>query len=439
MRITKENLTRYDQHFKSWQRRRLGYGKALENWHQTEEAGAVACWPVGGSPLEGKVKFSFTETLPVSGDKSPSNPSEIMGVETVNIKRFSKNCCALVNPRNTHGAISCTVNQDGTLRVYGTIPSTLTEDFINIFYGGKPYVISYFKKGCTYTASFDSTDSRMLLQIIGHNSSGYVQLAPYMSSGSHATFTIPEDTDIAAWFRIQCGRKNNADTTYDGICKVQIELGSQATEMELPAVVDSFDIPLGNTYYGGEIDLTTGLMTVTHVMSEIDGSVVDGALTSLTNTFPIVVHIPESILPPRTGYIIPAGCTCDKFPLANNTNDVEHIMLGQYYAYRQFRLYLSYSRCGIAYGASQEERIAAAKTWLNNNPVKLVLNLREDYRHTVQLSPLALSALAQTSRHEPRLNTVYTDADSVQITYQKSPIRAATEQEMAILGLGGNV
>ena len=59
--------------------------------------------------------------------------------------------------------------------------------------------------------------------------------------------------------------------------------------------------------------------------------------------------------------------------------------------------------------------------------------------YTVQLDPVSLSALAQTSRYEPRLNTVYTDADSVQITYQKSPIRAATEQEMAILGLGGNV
>ena len=73
------------------------------------------------------------------------------------------------------------------------------------------------------------------------------------TAGTPMTFTVPQ---TAKYMRF---------TVASGATDIQIEKGSQATTYE----------PYTNTVYGGELDLVTGVLTVTHKLIELDG-VTDG-------------------------------------------------------------------------------------------------------------------------------------------------------------------
>ena len=75
----------------------------------------------------------------------------------------------------------------------------------------------------------------------------------------------------------------------------------------------------------------------------------------------------------------------------------------------------------------------------NGTSVICVEKVADSDIFTIQLSPTSISALAQTDKYTPRLNTVYTDAQAVQVGYVKSPIREEFELQQAIVTQGGNI
>lgn len=420
MRITKENLSRYNQHFKSWQRRRLGYGKALENWHQTEKAGAVAFYPVGGSPLEGKVKFSFKETGPASGTKGPDNPSSINGVDKIKFVKAGKNFFApasgasfsnVGNIQNLNG-VSMTTLPDFAYSFTGTASA---DALFYLRYNGNDSGIPV-KNNKTYTFSgCPSGGSASTYFMAWHPAVG----GNVYDYGDGVTVINPKVTATLHSFNCQVYIKSGT-TVSDLIFRPQVEFGNSKTEYEIPEVSEPV-IDLGSTYYGGEIDLTTGVMTVTMQYMVAD-----------SNT---------DIAWIGTNYVAwkyPAGLDC--IGRAVGTEVCSHFpfngawdgSFAHFYATQSSGLYIANPNW-----TASTCRQYFTDQYNNGTPVTACYQLATPL--TVQLDPLALSALAQTSRHEPRLNTIYTNADSIQITYQKSPIRVATEQEMAILGLGGNV
>jgi len=421
MRITKENLTRYDQHFKSWHRRRLGCANALENWHQTEEAGAVQFYPVGGSPLEGKVKFSFTETPPASGDKGPENPSTISGVESIQVAQTNKNLASQPyhTPTSVRQGVTWTVNADGSVTANGTATAN------SIFYVcgidstnlRLPVGTKCFLSGCPSGGSYSS----YFMRCSTGSGSTYIS-ANDLGSGS--VFTVSDsNSTVGVMIQITKGFTANNLVFYP-----QLEFGESKTEWE-PFTRIRVTIPLGNTYYGGKIDLATGLMTVTWEGVEADRSTIANSTPTSSN---------------NSVWQVTARDISAK--LCKYSNDRGVYTFCNYFSYAPegtegFHFSARFCYFQVAATNSADAKTIALDLYdtaaANNNPIFFVYPLATPY--TVQLSPLSLSALAQTSRYEPRLNTVYTDADSIQITYQKSPIRAATEQEMAILGLGGNV
>lgn len=58
---------------------------------------------------------------------------------------------------------------------------------------------------------------------------------------------------------------------------------------------------------------------------------------------------------------------------------------------------------------------------------------------TIQLTPTQIYSLSQPDPYTPRINTVYSDQQSVQVGYPKSPQATAAELTNAIISLGGNV
>ena len=446
MRITKENLTRYDKHLKSWHRDKLAHRSALENWHQTEDAGTVQFYPVGGSPLEGKVKFSFTETPPASGDKGPENPSTIVGVESIALGCRSKNMFD-VRSSGVYDDVSISHSADGVITLNGVCSRTagqarqLYTSYSPHIYrnAGNRCVSSIVHVGGTYTLP-NEINHPVTVQLTNTWRNGNTTSYLWMDdtgtdSGSIKSYnlqltTIDGDFTRATIFIFGGVTYNNYKI------KVQYELTTDgiATGYE-PPDVSLFTLPLGSTYYGGEIDLATGLMTVTHRYVDMT-SVILNANVNYEGTDTSCCYFTPNPVRKKTASAAMSNRFAPDETATNFRDDKEMLWVGDNATTVIFRI--NKSRLGSGYDATSVDAIKSAwAAWFSSNPTYIVYQLATPY--TVQLSPLALTALAQTSRHEPRLNTVYTDADSVQITYQKSPIRAATEQEMAILGLGGNV
>ena len=201
----------------------------------------------------------------------------------------------------------------------------------------------------------------------------------------------------------------------------------------VPYSGNDYSISLGNAYYGGEIDLATGLMTVTHGTVVVDGTF--DFTQSLFSSSGDIYRLGFTPNPAVNSSAAASLFGCNTFTPTSSwpSSDALYVAGGN----SSFRFFINRSWLGLNTGQNYATVNSATKTFFASNPTQIIYPLATPL--TVQLSPLALSALAQTSRYEPRLNTVYTDADSIQISYQKSPIRIATEQEQAILSLGGNI
>lgn len=403
---------------------------SLYPWTLTDKAGAVTCWPVGGTELKPTVDFLFTETGPAEGTKGPDNPSTITGVSSITVTRCGKNLCPNVVTDVWGSGIEVTKNTDGSLTFNG---STTNNCYVYVFNIGSLNTKEwprYLKKGGTYTFSMNGDDGVAFEMYHTKANGSFGGYNVYITPGQSATYTFPIDRD-----GLLLRYKINANTTVSNCrVKVQIEEGSTVTAFE-PYNETDYAIPFGNTYYGGEIDLATGLMTVTWEAVPAAGalSFYWSDATTLSN-----VAIFRASLP----HFHTSLSTCNKFIAMSGSQDnadSEHYRLyGPSGTSGAIQFWISKSRfSGLSPSDDGALWRTAATGWMASNNVVVAYELAAPY--TVQLSPLALSALAQTDKYTPCLNTVYSDQQAVQVGYIKSPIRNEFELQQAVVGLGGNI
>jgi hypothetical protein len=393
---------------------------SLYPWTLTAKAGAVTCWPVGGTQLLPTVDFMFTEVPPASGDKGPENPSTISGVSEVNVTRCGKNLAELnrVYALPNRG-ITATVNTDGLVHVEGTSgASNPLVDIGNHDDSANKQLPYWMEVGKTYTLSFNSS-----------NANGNPRVALYLSNsltawgadhtvypGESYTFTVDNDKRRAL-IRISFDR----NSTINCDCYIQIEEGSSATSFD-GTIPEVYSLPLGNTYYGGSIDLATGLMTVTR-----EGIVFDGSETLIVGGSATYYHYAFKIQNNASSVINNTTQTCSHLPLSNNLNDdILHFVCTP----TQIHFFVP------------QATVSVFKTWLGQQKAAgtpLVVSYLLATPYTVQLSSTSLLSLAQTDKYTPRMDTIYTDASAVQVGYVKSPIREEYELTQAIVAQGGNI
>lgn len=415
---------------------------------QTEEAGAVSFWPLGGTPLEGKVKFSFKETPPAEGDKGPENPSTISGVSSINVTRCGKNLLRYPYYWTTYtsAGLDFTVNSDGTVLINGTssnsnawFPVLDTPPWESVALSklrltrGNPYTASLRKISGSISGS-SSINLQIQNQFIGNtglNPNVSISQSVDFSSGSiNWSSSRNSEKEIKARFGIWPNAVCN-----NIVVAPQLEYGDQATEFE-PYIGDDYTIQLGDTYYGGEIDLATGLMTVTWKIEELDGTE-NWTLESST---------------PRSGGVYTFRCNnISRFARVNNPQLNGNAVCSHYetfvpsgtsYSGSYENVFIMWATAGAMILCYPSDNVADLKSWLASeksagHPVKVAFEMATPF--TVQLTPLQLTALAQKDKYTPRMNTVYTDADSIQISYRKSLIHDEDEKVQAITALGGNV
>ena len=201
--------------------------------------------------------------------------------------------------------------------------------------------------------------------------------------------------------------------------KIQVEEGSAATSFEPYSGAD-YTINLGSTYYGGTLDVASGVMTATWAGIRVGDY--QNVLSYKTDrecwqiyATPVSKYHPVSY-PICTHSIFNQGSAFD-----TATNG-----------------YFRWTSGG------------AATVWWFKSPATTSEDFMAIYAnayivyeiatpYTVQLDPVSISALAQTDKYTPRLNTIYTDASAVQVGYVKSPIREEFELTQAIVAQGGNI
>ena len=190
-----------------------------------------------------------------------------------------------------------------------------------------------------------------------------------------------------------------------------------------------YSIDLGGTYYGGTVNLATGLMTVTHGLLELNentGYSSTAGVAEFGTIYRLTVYPSSS----RNKSSIASQCACNIFPVvATNTSNITCIRVGSNSS--AVNVDIDKSLLGLGDGENYTTVKAAFDSFFSSHPGVFVYPIANPI--IVQLSPTSISALAQTDKCTPRLNTVYTDAEAIQIGYMKSPQRTEQELTQAIL------
>lgn len=431
MYVDLAGLARYKRDFDAWARGALLPKDAAAARVRTAKAGAVSFVPVQRTPLDVSVDFLFTETPPASGDKSPSNPSTIAGVDNVLIRRLNKNILSTNKTypsSSVYNNVTFTYNADKSITINGTASAT-TQVWLSL---GADKLYLFREK--TYTFSGFKSSSQTGIRLIIAKGNEYRVINPTTTS---ATFSPLQSSVYGCFIEINNGAVIDNVTIYP-----QLELGSTATEYE-PFVLDSCIVSLNGTYYGGTLDAASGVMTVTWAKGMISDNVVNIDETlSLTNTICCAVSTSfyhYGNMSDSENYLI-----CDKFPSLYGNGDTEHIR-GTGSPSNQslyFNIYINKSRLDFS-GAvdpanpTKAEKISAMNAWLRANPVAVYA--KRFIPQTVQLTPTQILSLTQSSDYDPRVNTVYSDQQAVQVGYLKHPSAASADLRNALVSLGGGV
>lgn len=175
-------------------------------------------------------------------------------------------------------------------------------------------------------------------------------------------------------------------------------------------------VPLGQTVYGGEVDVATGVLTLTHGMKYYDGTATPYDVTTNFGTgYNRASYLnTQSDAKRGTAYAI----MLDKFAYSNS------YYLGLYKAHINENGILL---LGIPDTITS---VAQMKTWAGQNPFTVVYELATPT--TVQLAPTQVATLLGT-------NNVWADCGAVEVEYRADPTLAYNELANVIVSLGGNI
>ena len=228
-----------------------------------QTSGSIASFTDGADdvPLKDLV-VNISPVQSGTGDPSPTNIRPITGfdaanvfVDGVNILRYRSD----IPSSTTLSGITYTVNADGSVTMNGTSTST---NGLALTRATEPCP---FKPGLTYRF-------RMFGGYDGTNGYGNLQLyidGISMFTSSDRTFTMPDHFD-AAYLRIRLGGGNTIDnaTVYP-----MVTLESQWGGIYDQSCGTKYPVSFGSagTVYGGTLDVTTGMLTMTWASVNLGG------------------------------------------------------------------------------------------------------------------------------------------------------------------------
>ena len=279
-----------------------------------------------------------------SGTPSPSNVRAISGYDKIEVLSCGKNILDL----SKLGSYQVTAS--GTMR----------------------YGVPVYLKAGTYTFSKSGGSATLYLTNVTDNYS-YVEIG---SAQYPYTFSVNANSYVI--FRTS----GNTPSDWD-IVNAQLEEGSSATTYEPCIKSTSISESLGQTVYGGTLDLRSGKFTVEFVKRVYDGSSDESWIKS-TNAFYIAAHDLIKV------FDYANSIKCDKLQLTSYFNIVDGSITNAI---------AGYGDSGGAYpgqnwfyiGIDGISDVTSLKTWLSNNPIEVVYELATPTE--IQLTPHEISLL----------------------------------------------
>lgn len=213
------------------------------------------------------------------GDPAPDNVRPITGWTSCNVTRMGKNLLDTAG-RNLVSSVSLisptTIFQEtcNAVKSDDTLVCTVNGKWSKLRFGVFP---NFLKSDLQYTISakyLSTIQTKVGIQIRYNNSSTWTTLvsADTTDTELQATFTPRSDNFIAeiAFNVNNSSTNNNAVVTMSNI---QLELGSTATAYE-PYNGTTYPISFGEagTVYGGSLDVTNGLLTITYQIITCNGT-----------------------------------------------------------------------------------------------------------------------------------------------------------------------
>lgn len=183
-----------------------------------------------------------------TGTPSPSNPRAISGHTEANVSRTGKN---LVDSAN---AISGLCGYHAGDNINTVVASTRYSHSAPI----------YAENGLTVSYLSTDTTTFSALLIEGFNASGDWVSATTLNPPSNTikTYTLPANT--YKWIRLMYGAPANKIVGTNITGQVQVEYGSASTYEAYQGDTYNISFSTAGTVYGGTLDVTTGVLTVTH-------------------------------------------------------------------------------------------------------------------------------------------------------------------------------
>lgn len=344
-----------------------------------EASGAVASFDDGADDVPvSSLKVALEPIQTGTGDPSPSNIRPISGHSSVTVERTGKN---LLNYNDlTQSAIGAgiAVNADGT--IYDSSP---TADSRSWNYASCNWQMTLPAGTYTFTIECTTPNPESVAQCRGFKSDGtslFTNIgSDIFKTGGIATRTFTF-TDITTFGIIV--------KQYSVVYRVQIETGETSTDFE-PYIRTSYPYTLGQSVYGGTVDLATGVLTVDTVSKTI--SSVSGWANRISNqnrVYATAVGVFGSTDVPYTytseAEMIADGMNlCDKMLVKNTSNSATTptftVGLSTY-------IYLN----GVTHidGVTDMESL---ETWINDNPLQITYRLATP--QTINLTPTEVKTL----------------------------------------------
>ena len=351
----------------------------------TEEITApMASTTVGANGIPMKVIANIAPVQEGSGNPAPDNVRPITGHTGLKILRAGTNFAKLPAGPTTVSGITATPNADGTVHLTGTATGNGGPRVTDSIYliPGNYYVAGAYIAGLYYPR-FDGDDGTR----------------KYPNDGQ--VFTITKAQNY--YMRQVVSEGATVDINVEPIIALEQNTVFEPSKMEIT------EIPFGTdagTVYGGELDLSTGVLTINRASATYDASSDE---SWIVNTSSHHVFIKSKVDNPE-----PMSMETANFALHPHISSSTNVTKYNFNEMRAHYPCISFNATGRAVLAISNDitEVEDAKAWLAQNNIQVVYYLAEPI--TVQLTPQRIKSLLG-------VNHVYTDCGDVTVEFPADP------------------
>ena len=304
-----------------------------------------------------------------------SNICHITGHTSATVARTGKNLLPYPysNASGTRNGVMFDVNSDGTIHIYGTATAQ-TVFYLKPSFEMKAgtYIVSGEEGGATNTYSYRIYDTNGTI--------GYAR-------GEDYTFTLDEDKAISMSIYIYNG------CTLDRVFTPMIRSASETDATYEPYQGQTYTTSLGQTVYGGSLDLVTGVLTVDTVSKSIGSFNWTDRISNQNRVYATVTSMfgednRPYYYPTEAEMLADGKNRCDKMPVENTSQTATRpsVTIGVVNGY----FYIN----GVTHISGVTNK-TTLNTWLDNNPLQVTYKLATP--QTIQLTSQQISLLQGTN------------------------------------------